>query len=85
MNVSCVRKRITEPTSQSEGLVTDTATNSLKSSENTGDVAEGLMTALELQKPLVNDLGMLDAQMFLTLKMTLIVFWLVTHDSLEQT
>jgi hypothetical protein len=74
------KNQITERTSQSAGLVAnmvfikhcDTATNSLNGSANTGDVAEALMTALDLQKPLVNDLRRQGAQMVLTLKMTII-------------
>jgi hypothetical protein len=50
--------QITEHTSQSAGLVidmglyngADTSTNSLDGSSNTGDVTEGLMTALNLKK-----------------------------------
>jgi hypothetical protein len=34
----------------------DTATNILSESANPGDVAEGLTTALDVQKPLVSDL-----------------------------
>jgi hypothetical protein len=40
---------------------------------NTGDLAMGLMTALDLLKPSVNDLHGLDAQMVLTLKITLVL------------
>jgi hypothetical protein len=36
-------------------------------------VADGLMTALDLQKPLVNDLHGQGAQMVLTLKMTYVL------------
>jgi hypothetical protein len=43
----------------------DRATSSLSGSANTGDVAEGLTTALDLQKPPVNDLRRQDAQMVL--------------------
>jgi hypothetical protein len=50
----------------------DTATNSLNGSANTGDGGEGLMTVLNLQKLLVDDLRGQGAQMILTLKMTLI-------------
>jgi hypothetical protein len=46
-----------------------TATNSLNgSAKNTGDVADGLMIALNLQKPLVSDLHGQSAQIVLTLK-----------------
>jgi hypothetical protein len=45
----------------------DRAANSLNGSANAVDVAEHLMTALDLQKPSVNDLHTQDAQMILTL------------------
>jgi hypothetical protein len=47
----------------------DTATNLLNGSANVGDMAEGLMTALNLQKLPVNDLH---RQMVLTLKVALV-------------
>jgi hypothetical protein len=52
----------------------DTATSSLNGSANIGDVTEGLMTALNLQKPAVNDLRGQGAQVVLTLKMTYVHF-----------
>jgi hypothetical protein len=51
----------------------DTATNSLNGSANIEKVADGMTTALDLQKPLINDLHGQGAQMVLTLKMTLIL------------
>jgi hypothetical protein len=46
----------------------NTATNSLNGWANTGDMAEGLTTALDLQKPLVNDPCGQGAQMVLNFK-----------------
>jgi hypothetical protein len=43
----------------------DTATRSFNGSANTGDVTEGLVTALNLQKPPVKDLNGQGAQMVL--------------------
>jgi hypothetical protein len=45
-----------------------TATSSINVSANTGDVAEVLTTALDLQKPPINDLRRQGAQTVLTLK-----------------
>jgi hypothetical protein len=44
----------------------DTATNLLNGSANIRDVAEGMMTVLNLQKPPVNDLHMQGGQTVLT-------------------
>jgi hypothetical protein len=51
----------------------DTATNSLDGSANIGDVEEGLTTALDRQKPPVNDLRGKGAQTVLNLKMTYVI------------
>jgi hypothetical protein len=48
----------------------DTATNSPSGLANTGDVAEALTTALDLQKPPVSDLHGQGVQIVLILKMT---------------
>jgi hypothetical protein len=50
----------------------DIATCSLNGLANTVDMAEGLMTAINLQKPLVNELRGQGVQMILTLKIILI-------------
>jgi hypothetical protein len=49
-------------------MLCDKETSSLDTSANMGEVAEGLMTALNLQKPPVCDLSV---QMVFNLKMTL--------------
>jgi hypothetical protein len=51
----------------------DTAANSMNDSANIGDVAEGLMTALNHRKPLVSGLDGQGAQMVLIVKMTLVI------------
>jgi hypothetical protein len=47
-----------------------TANNSLNGSARTKHVAEGLTTALDLQKPSVNDLRVQGAQVVLALKIS---------------
>jgi hypothetical protein len=51
----------------------DSAAISLDGLANAGDVAEGLTTVLDLQKPPVKDPRWQGAQMDLTLKMTFLV------------
>jgi hypothetical protein len=55
-------------TSQSAGLLIDVFLYSLNCSANTGDVTQGLTTALDLQEPPVSDLRGQGAQMVLSLK-----------------
>jgi hypothetical protein len=58
---------IQQPSSQPFGIHCYTASKWLNGSENTGDVTEGLTTALDLQKFPVKDLREQDAQVFLKL------------------
>jgi hypothetical protein len=75
-----LKNQVTEHASQLTGLIVDmffiklcdTAKKSLNDFANTGDMAEGLMTAFNLQNPLTCGLGGQGVQMVLALKITLV-------------